>query len=52
MLLSRSELERWREAPEEFAHSQGPAAGSWQDSLALAAEQLYLVLLQVRALVC
>ncbi|PNW86254.1 hypothetical protein CHLRE_02g078885v5 [Chlamydomonas reinhardtii] len=44
MVLSRADLEQWRDEPEEFAHTHG--SGSWQDSLALAAEQLYLVLLQ------
>ncbi|KAG2446835.1 hypothetical protein HYH02_008395 [Chlamydomonas schloesseri] len=44
MVLSRADLEQWREEPEEFAHSHG--SGAWADSLALAAEQLYLVLLQ------
>ncbi|EFJ44088.1 hypothetical protein VOLCADRAFT_95713 [Volvox carteri f. nagariensis] len=40
MVLSKSDLEQWRDSPEEFAHSH--AGGAWQDSLALAAEQLYL----------
>ncbi|KAG2485576.1 hypothetical protein HYH03_015738 [Edaphochlamys debaryana] len=44
MVLTRSDLEQWRDGPEEFAHCHG--AGAWQDCLALAAEQLYMVLLQ------
>ncbi|KAG2435382.1 hypothetical protein HXX76_007454 [Chlamydomonas incerta] len=44
MVLSRADLEQWRDEPEEFAHTHG--SGCWQDGLALAAEQLYLVLLQ------
>ncbi|GLC33673.1 hypothetical protein PLESTB_000102300 [Pleodorina starrii] len=44
MVLSKSDLEQWRDCPEEFAHSHG--SGAWQDSRPLAAEQLYMALLQ------
>ncbi|GFR48983.1 hypothetical protein Agub_g11001, partial [Astrephomene gubernaculifera] len=49
MLLTRADLEQWKEAPEEFAHSHGGGAaggGGASEGLAGSAEVLYLGLLQ------